>query len=209
MNATEVDGYVASIVRASLLPMLRGWASPVHIGLMAVFCVACWASWKGISRIPEHYKAIGRLECQQATSSQTAKSIAHQATEVVSQAASDVSRAQAAGAQTERTRNRINAHFTRLAEEARHDPIDPVDSCVLPAVRLRRWESANAGDSGSTASVEGAPASQPDSATAASASTGLRSDLGPGSESQGSRPGLSPAGQPALQPAQVHGDSAR
>jgi hypothetical protein len=152
--------------------------TPVHIALALAIAAGLWATWHGISRIPEHYKAIGRTECQQATNGTAAKAIAAQAASTAAQAASDVARASTTGQAFEQSRARINTHYARLATEARHDPISSIDSstCTLP----------------------------PDSAAAATPAS-LGPDGRPGGQPPGRGPGLPPAGQPALQPARVPG----
>lgn len=208
MNATEFESPVGPILRRLAGPI--GWlASVPHIALIWVMVAGIWLAYHGISRIPEHYIAIGRTQCQAATNAASTKAVTQQAADVASSAASAISRATTTGHTAESSRARINAHFTRLATEARHDPIDPVDSCVLPADRLRRWADANRGDSAASAPDQGATTAQPDHSASAPATTRFWPHIRLGGEPSGRRPGLSPAGQPALQPARVPGDATR
>jgi hypothetical protein len=198
---------ITSVLRKAVGAATAWWSKAMPtVLLLSVVFAGLWAAWQGVKRIPEHYKAIGRLECSQAVSSATATAVASQASGVISQAASQVAHAQATGTKAERKRSRINAHFNRLNEEARHDTPDPVDACVLPPDRLRRWAAANAGDGASTSrSAASAAATQPHHGTPTASGPGIGPDEGSGSQSPGRGPRVSPAGQPALPPTEVHG----
>lgn len=163
----------------------------------------------GAYKVPEHYRAEGRKQCQQAVSSTTTQTVITQAAQAASDVASQVSRATTTGTAYERSRTGINSHFQRLATEARHAPSSPADSCVLPADRLRLWESANDGRDHATTTDQGAAAAQPGATATAPATAHLGPDARPGSQPQGSGSGLPPVGITALQPARLSGDRAQ
>lgn len=112
-----------------------------------------------------------------------------------------IKRADVVGTRQERGRVAVNTFFNQLAKEQDHAPADPVDSCVLPAERLRRWTDANAGHA-----TEGATTGQPDSTAPTVTTTGLWPDAGFGIKPPGHSEGLSPAGPADVQPAVVPGD---
>ncbi|MBK1683422.1 hypothetical protein CKO18_07490 [Rhodoferax fermentans] len=112
-----------------------------------------------------------------------------------------IKRADVVGTRQERGRVAVNTFFNQLAKDQDHAPADPVDSCVLPAERLRRWADANAGHT-----TEGAAPGQPDSTAPAVATPGLRPDAGLGIKPPGHSAGLSPAGSADVQPAVLPGD---
>lgn len=198
---------ITSVLRKAIGAATAWWSKVMPTVLLwSVVFAGLWAAWQGIKRIPEHYKAIGRLECSQAVSSATATAVASQASGVISQAASQVAHAQVTGTNAERARARITQHFNRLEQEARHDPPSPVDACILPPDRLRRWAAANAGDSAALAPIERTTGAQPDHSASAAAASGIGPHAGSGGQPQGGGFGLSPTGQPVLSPAQTHGD---
>jgi hypothetical protein len=163
----------------------------------------------GAYQVPEHYRAQGRKQCQQAVSASTTQTVVKQAAEAASEVASQVAHATSTGTAFERSRTGINAHFNRLATEARHAPSSPADSCVLPADRLRLWESANDGSDHATTDDQGATTGQPGAATSAAATTGIGPDGRPGSQPPGGGAVVPPAGSTALQPPRLFGDRAQ
>jgi hypothetical protein len=206
MNGPEFDGYLSSIVRSTFAAPIKWLSNTVHIVLALLVLVGVWLAYKGISRVPEHYKAIGRLECQQATNGTAAKGLVQQAASVASAANAEITRATNTGHAFESSRSRITSHYQRLDQEARHAPTDPVDSCVLPPDRLRIWTDANDGGSAAAAADQGAAASQPHDSASAATPASVWPHARPGTEPQGRGQGLPPAGQPALQPTRVPGD---
>ncbi|MDR3370688.1 hypothetical protein [Rhodoferax sp.] len=114
-----------------------------------------------------------------------------------------IKRADVVGTRQERSRVAVTTFFNQLAKDQDHAPADPVDSCVLPAERLRRWTDANAGHVDTS---EGTAPSQPDSAAPAVATSGLRPDARLGIQPPGHSAGLSPAGLADVQSAGLSGD---
>jgi hypothetical protein len=145
-------------------------------------------------------RAHERLSCEAVQSKAQLKSQG----QVITQAGADIKRASRIGRAREADSAHVDAFFNRLAEEARHVPTDPVDSCVLPDERLRLWADANAG-----AFDPGATASERDSAASAPAAAELWPDARLGGQPPGGGQGLSPARQPALPAAAAPGDSPR
>jgi hypothetical protein len=161
-----------------------------------------------IRRIPEHYRAQGRGECQQAVTRKTLQVVSERASAVATKASEDMAHAQATGTKFERARNRIDTHFQRLETEARHAPPSSVDLCELPPARLRLWQSANDGSSGAgTAADPGAATAQPAAAATAAAPASDRPHAGPGSQPPRGGQGLSPTGGAALRAADLPGVS--
>lgn len=112
-----------------------------------------------------------------------------------------VNRGVAKGAKHERNRVALDNFFNQLEKEQDHASADPVDSCVLPAERLRSWTDANAGRT-----TPGAAPVQPDSAAPAVTTPGLRADAGLGIKPPRDSAGLSPAGAADVQPVVISGD---
>lgn len=170
--------------------------------------VGLCAFWKGATSIPEHYKAIGRAECREASANKTIDMVSTGASAVAAKASEDIARSHQTGTNYERARSRINAHYQRLETEARHAPPAPADQCVLPADRLSLWKSANDGPGNATAEHQSSASGQHHSATRTAAPAELGPAARPGSEPSGSREGLPPTRGQAVQPAAVPGDRA-
>lgn len=162
--------------------------------------------WKGITAVPEHYKAIGRSECREATANKSVELVSSGASAVAAKASEDIARSQQSGTNYERARARINSHYQRLDTEARHAPSSPADQCALPADRLRLWKSANDGPGTASAEHQGATSAQPHSATGGAAPADIGAPARSGGEPSGSREGVPPTRGPAVQPAAVPGD---
>jgi hypothetical protein len=138
----------------------------------------------------------GKSQCELKRSTDTNKGLVKQ--KAVAQ--KTVNRAATTGAKQEQQRVALDEFFNRLEKEQAHAPADPVDSCVLPPDRLRRWADANAGRAD-----QGAASSEPDRAAQAPANAGLRPGAGLGIKPPRDGARLSPTGGPALQPAGVSG----
>lgn len=162
--------------------------------------------WKGITSIPEHYKAIGRSECREAAANKSIELVSSGASAVAAKASQDIARSQQSGTRYEQARSRINHHYQRLETEARHAPSTPADQCVLSADRLRLWKSANDGLGFSASEHPGTTSSEPHSATRVAAPTDIGSADRPGGQPSGSGEGLPPTSGATVQPAAVPGD---
>jgi len=114
------------------------------------------------------------------------------------QTRADLGRATVVGKAREHHRRSIDSVFQQLESEAHHAPSAAVDSYVLPDDRLRIWREANAGSLN-----PGAATGQPDSGTAALATTGLGPHPGSGDQPPGGGEGIPPAGLPDLPSAGV------
>ena len=141
-----------------------------------------------------HYDGLKTALAQQTA-------VAKAGTKVQAKASADIKRATTTGTQVARQSQALDDFFTGLYSEQTHAPADPVDGCVLPAERLRRWTDANrwrADSSGATG--------QHDGTTATPAATPVGVDAGSRSESPAGDPAVSPAGDPVLRAAGVSGD---
>jgi hypothetical protein len=192
-----------------LIAVWRAYASRKdlpHLVLTFLVVIALAVMVKGLSRMPEHYRAQGRAECQQAVTRTTLQVVTEGASAVATKASEDIARSQATGNTFESARGRIAAHFQRLETEARHAPPSPSDQCELPAARLRLWQSANDGSSGPAADADqGASAAQPAAVAASAAPASLWPHAGSGSQPPRGGPGLSPTGGAALRAAALPG----
>jgi len=196
--------WLASIWRA-----YRSRTDVVHNVLTLVMVLAVFVVFKAISRIPEHYRAEGRTECQQASTRKSLQVVTEGAQAVATKASADITRGQAAGASFEGARTRIQRHFQRLENEARHAPPSPVDQCELPAARLRLWIAANAGPGDTTGTDQGAPASQSAAAAEAAAGTPVGADARPGSQPPAGGADVSRTGGAAVRAAELPGGLTR
>lgn len=152
---------------------------------------------------------LGQAECTTAAASSAVTRTTAAAANVASQADAAIARSGKAGALQERARARIDTHFNHLEQEARHDVPNPVDACVLPVDRLRRWAAANAGPGGDRYPTDqGAAATQRDQAPSEPAAASIGRDARSGSQPPPSSRGVSSTGSAALQPAEVPGDRA-
>jgi len=130
-----------------------------------------------------------------ATALQTTQTIAAQQTQAT------LDRAQSTGRKQETARVRINTFFEELdrqAKELSHETVPTttersIDSCVLPADRLRLWQAANRGSNLTDSSNQGSPAREFDASAASVATTRLRANSGLGIKPQGGGEGVSPA----------------
>lgn len=145
-------------------------------------------------------RAQERLNCEAVQNQAQLKSQG----QVITKAGADIKRADTVGRAREADSAHVDAFFNRLAEEAHHAPTDAVDSCVLPAERLRLWAAANAG-----AFDYGAAAGQRDGTASSAAAAALWPGARLGGQPPGGGQGLSPARQPVLPAAAAPGDSTR
>ncbi len=185
----------------------KGLEQAMHAVLSIVMLAALIVVFWAVRRIPEHYKAQGRTECQQAVTRKTLQVVTEGASAVATKASADITHAQAVGTKFERARARIDTHFQRLETEARHAPPTPVDQCELPPARLSLWQSANDGRGASASAHQGAAAPQPAAAASAAAPASVWPHAGPGGQPPRSGQGLSPTGGAALRAADLPGVS--
>ena len=157
----------------------------------AAITVAALAVVYGLEALYQNGFATGKNACEKAQADTVVKA----ETQVKATAKKDIARATATGRQAEQSRRAIDTVFAQLAEEAAHENPDPVDSCVLPAERLRRWNAANHGGADS-----GAAPGQPIDAAAAAAASPVGPDAGPGGQPPGGSQGLPPTGGADVQP---------
>jgi hypothetical protein len=113
----------------------------------------------------------------------------------------DIKRGVATGAVHEQNRAALDAFFDQLTQEQADAPPDPVDSCVLPPDRLRRWNAANAGGPD-----QDGTAAQPHRAASAAATGTDGQGAGPGDQSPGSGEGVPPPRLADVPAAGVRGD---
>jgi hypothetical protein len=170
---------LASTARVIGHPLVDRAINPVLWALMAL---ALSMIGYVLVKLPAHYKAIGRAECQAAVNAKSAQTVAQATSQVIDQAKQDISRAQQSGTAFERAHTRIQRHFNALEERAAHEAPSPVDQCELPAARLRLWKSANDGRGHDTAADQGATAPEPDGSAPAAASAPVWPHAGPGSQ---------------------------
>jgi hypothetical protein len=152
---------------------------------------------------PDQARADGRAHgvatCTAANATAAVSQVVAGAASTAAKAASDIDRADKAGRAFEGARTRISSIYQRLDNEARHDTPDPIDRCVLPAERLRRWSAANAGPvPATTGPDQGAAASRADRTAPATPAADLGPDPRPGSQPPSGGPGLPPDGGPTL-----------
>jgi hypothetical protein len=151
----------------------------------------------------------GQAQCTAATSFAAASGTAAAAASQANQAQADIERGNQAATANERAQVRIVTHYRTLESEARHAPPNPVDACALPPERLRIWAAANAGPaSAADPAHQGQPASQPDAAAPAAATTDIGGDTRPGAQPPRGGAGLPPTRSEAVQPAAAPGDRA-
>ena len=161
------------------------------------FAVLAVALMAALLRVYNLGETNGQNACQATQAKANEKAVATQKADT--QAV--ITRAAVIGTRQEHGRVAVTTFFNQLAKEQDHAPADPVDSCILPADRLRCWTDANAGHA-----TQGAAPGQPDSATPTVATPGLRANTGPGSQPPGNSAGLPPAGFADVQPAGLSGD---
>lgn len=165
---------------------LLSWAVP--LGLLAFMA----ASLGGYS----HGVDVAATRCKASTSAAVVQGQqqAASAAQVVIAKSAQVGRAR------EVFRAQVDRTFDTFIQEAAREPVAPVDDCMLPDDRLRRWAAANAGttDTGTAAAELDEPAPPP-------AGPGIRPHARPGSQPLGSGEGLPPSGEPALPAAAVSG----
>lgn len=156
------------------------------VSMLLVVAAAAAGYWRGV-----HQGAINCKAGQMAAVQQAQQTVATTAVEAIALTVTT-------GRQHEAKRAAITRQFETLTTQAAHDKPMPVDDCVLPAERLQRWADANAG-----AADTGAAPGQPDNPAAPAATARVGPDARPGGQPPPSGPGLPPAGQPDVQPADV------
>lgn len=142
--------------------------------------VAVWGTYRAFQGALSREFERGQLVCREASAQATVLAVAEGASQAANKTAAQIAKAASEGAAHERERVRIVNHYIKLEEEARNAPPDPVDSCVLPADRLRIWTAANRGPHPAPAGAEGAAAGQPDQAASAAAHAGVGAHEGSG-----------------------------
>lgn len=152
---------------------------------------------------------LGQAECIATSASAAVATTVAGAASAASQAETTLARGNKASGQREQARARIDTIFHNLEAEARHDPSHPVDACVLPPDRLRRWAAANAGPTRpADPDDQGGAASQPDAAAPATDHAPLGGDARPGGRPQGGGQAVPPVGRADVRPPEVPGDRA-
>lgn len=142
----------------------------------------------------------GKQQCEAAQAKANTKA----QTRANKKAKADLKRAQTVGHAQEQDRAAIDEFFTALAKESLNEAADPVDSCVLPDARLRRWNAANAGRVDSA--DQGGAAGQPDPSAGEVAQGVDREGARLGDQPPGGDALIPPAGHPDVQPAEIPGD---